>query len=111
MFNLFNADKTFQLFFSTLHQVFPTIRLYKFSRQLEEIQFCVIKQIAMNKTEHIHNGYFSFLSYLSIGFAMCTITGLAVHTGLTDPAACETASIADKTSQAVTADRFDYLFQ
>jgi hypothetical protein len=76
-----------------------------------EIDFCVIKLIAMNKTEQIHNGYFSFLSYLSIGFAMCTITGLAVHPGLTEPTSCEAVAVNDKTSSTITADRFDYLFQ
>ena len=65
----------------------------------------------MNKPEHTYSGYFSFLSYLGIGFAMCTITGFATHPGMIKPENGE-QKLAEQVHVSVnTTERFDYLFQ
>ncbi|HCL05917.1 MAG TPA: hypothetical protein DHW64_08125 [Chitinophagaceae bacterium] len=65
----------------------------------------------MNKPEHTYSGYFSFLSYLGIGFAMCTITGFATHPGLIKTENCEQEQVQQAYSPVNTIDRLDYLFQ
>lgn len=65
----------------------------------------------MNKPEHTYSGYFSFLSYLGIGFAMCTITGFATHPGIIKSENCEQKPVEQAHVSVNTIDRLDYLFQ
>ena len=65
----------------------------------------------MNKPEYTVSGYFSFLSYLGIGFAMCTITGFATHPGIMHENICQEEQTQPAVSVANDLDRFNYLYQ
>lgn len=65
----------------------------------------------MNKPEHTTSGYFSFLSYLGIGFAMCTITGFATHPGIVHEDICREEQTQSSARVTNDLDRFNYLYQ
>lgn len=65
----------------------------------------------MNKPEHTVSGYFSFLSYLGIGFAMCTITGFATHPGIVHEDIRQEEQMQRTAQVANDVDRLNYLYQ